>query len=68
MKRVTIYTDGACEGNPGPGGFAAIIEEEGETRDITGGEPRTTPLRPIRRRRHQGPVVNGLQSGRRATR
>ena len=42
MKRVTIYTDGSCEGNPGPGGFAAIIEEEGETRDVTGGEPRTT--------------------------
>ena len=42
MKRVTIYTDGACEGNPGPGGFAAIIEEEGETRDITGGERHTT--------------------------
>ena len=42
MKRVTIYTDGACEGNPGPGGFAAIIEEEGDTRDVTGGEPRTT--------------------------
>ena len=42
MKRVTIYTDGACEGNPGPGGFAAIIEEEGGTRDVTGGEPHTT--------------------------
>ena len=42
MKRVTIYTDGSCEGNPGPGGFATIIEEEGETRDVTGGEPRTT--------------------------
>ncbi len=42
MKRVIIYTDGSCEGNPGPGGFAAIIEEEGETRDVTGGEPRTT--------------------------
>ncbi len=42
MKRVTIYTDGSCKGNPGPGGFAAIIEEEGETRDVTGGEPRTT--------------------------
>ena len=42
MKRVTIYTDGSCEGNPGPGGFAAIIEEEGETRDVTGGEPHTT--------------------------
>ena len=47
MKRVTIYTDGSCEGNPGPGGFAAIIEEEGETRDVTGGEPRTTNNRMV---------------------
>ncbi len=42
MKRVTIYTDGSCEGTPGPGGVAAHIAEECETRDVTGGEPRTT--------------------------
>ena len=42
MKDVVIYTDGACEGNPGPGGYAAIIDEDGERREITGGERQTT--------------------------
>lgn len=42
MKRVLIYADGACEGNPGPGGYAAIVEEEGTQREIVGGEPTTT--------------------------
>lgn len=42
MKQVTIYTDGACEGNPGPGGFAAIIEIDGLRREISGAEPMTT--------------------------
>lgn len=42
MKRVVIYADGACEGNPGPGGFAAIIEEDGMRREIVGGEAMTT--------------------------
>ncbi|GMR24113.1 MAG: ribonuclease HI [Acidobacteriota bacterium] len=42
MNEVVIYTDGSCEGNPGPGGYAAILDEEGERREITGGEPQTT--------------------------
>ena len=42
---VTIYTDGACSGNPGPGGFAAIIVEDGVERVITGAEPHTTNQR-----------------------
>jgi ribonuclease HI len=42
MKRVVIYTDGSCEGNPGPGGYAAIIEEEGARRKIVGADPKTT--------------------------
>lgn len=42
MKEVTIYVDGACEGNPGPGGYAAIIEEDGSHREISGGESVTT--------------------------
>lgn len=42
MKEVVIYTDGACEGNPGPGGFAAIVDADGGFREITGGERRTT--------------------------
>ena len=37
-----IHTDGACSGNPGPGGFAAIIEMEGNELTITGGDPKTT--------------------------
>lgn len=39
---VDIYTDGSCSGNPGPGGWAAIIEGMGEPRRLSGGEPQTT--------------------------
>lgn len=39
---VTIYTDGACSGNPGPGGWAAILEWNGQEKHITGAEPDTT--------------------------
>lgn len=42
MRDVVIYTDGACEGNPGPGGYAAIVEGMGDPVEITGGAPRTT--------------------------
>jgi ribonuclease HI len=42
MKKLVIYSDGACEGNPGPGGFAAVIEGLGERREIVGSDPRTT--------------------------
>ncbi len=42
MKSVTIYTDGACSGNPGPGGWGAILMAEGKTREISGGEAHTT--------------------------
>ena len=42
MKTVTIYTDGACSGNPGPGGWAAILEYNGTEKMISGGEPSTT--------------------------
>jgi ribonuclease HI len=42
MKEVTIYVDGACEGNPGPGGYGAVIEEDGSSREISGAEPETT--------------------------
>ena len=41
-REVRIVTDGACSGNPGPGGWAAIIDENGERREISGGEERTT--------------------------
>ena len=42
MKKVTIYTDGACSGNPGPGGFGALLRYGGHTRELSGGFRRTT--------------------------
>ena len=42
MKTVTIYTDGACSGNPGPGGWGAILEWNGIEKEISGGEAETT--------------------------
>lgn len=42
MKNVTIYTDGACSGNPGPGGWAAILSYRGVEKEISGGERETT--------------------------
>jgi ribonuclease HI len=42
MKNVEIYTDGACSGNPGPGGWAAILLYNGKERTVSGGEPATT--------------------------
>jgi len=42
MKTVTVYTDGACSGNPGPGGWCAILEYAGSERELAGGEANTT--------------------------
>jgi len=42
MKTVTIYTDGACSGNPGPGGWAAILKYGTAEKVLTGGEAETT--------------------------
>jgi ribonuclease HI len=42
MKSVTIHSDGACQGNPGPGGWAAILECGARTKELSGGEPLTT--------------------------
>ena len=42
MKRVKIYTDGACSGNPGPGGWGAILEYNGTKKELSGGTPLTT--------------------------
>ena len=42
MKTVTIYTDGACSGNPGPGGWGAILEYMGHEKERSGGEKNTT--------------------------
>lgn len=42
MKAVTIYTDGACSGNPGPGGWGAVLEYNGRRKELSGGEKETT--------------------------
>lgn len=57
---VVIYTDGGCHGNPGPGGWAAVIEHAGTTTEISGAEAATTNNRMelravIEALRHLGP-------------
>ena len=42
MKKVTIYTDGACSGNPGPGGWGAILMYKGKSKEFSGADPMTT--------------------------
>ena len=42
MKQVEIFTDGACQGNPGPGGWGAILRYQGKEKEISGGNPDTT--------------------------
>jgi len=41
-ERVEIYTDGACRGNPGPGGWGALLRFQGTEKELYGGEPETT--------------------------
>lgn len=42
MKAVTVYTDGACSGNPGPGGWGAVLLYGSHRKEISGGAPATT--------------------------
>lgn len=42
MKKITIYTDGTCKGNPGPGGWGAVLIFEDDMKKICGGEKITT--------------------------
>ena len=42
MKKVIIHSDGGCSGNPGPGGWAAVLTYGARRREISGGEPATT--------------------------
>ncbi len=42
MKELTIYADGACSGNPGPGGWAAVLIYNGHEKELSGGERATT--------------------------
>ncbi|MCD8367703.1 MAG: ribonuclease HI [Clostridiales bacterium] len=57
MKTVTLYTDGACSGNPGPGGWAAILLYEEHTRELSGGEDATT-----NNRMELTAVIKGLEA------
>ena len=57
MKTVTLYTDGACSGNPGPGGWGAILEYKGTEKELCGGEPETT-----NNRMELTAVIKGLQA------
>ena len=42
MKKIEIFTDGACRGNPGPGGWGAVLRYGDHERELFGGEPDTT--------------------------
>ena len=42
MKTVDIFTDGACSGNPGPGGWGAVLRYNGHEKELSGGEAETT--------------------------
>ena len=42
MKTVELFTDGACSGNPGPGGWGAILRYNGVEKELSGGEANTT--------------------------
>jgi len=57
MKTVTLYTDGACSGNPGPGGWAAILKYKDIQKELSGGEAQTT-----NNRMELTAVIRGLQA------
>ena len=42
MKKIEIFTDGACSGNPGPGGWGAVLRYNGKEKELCGGEEHTT--------------------------
>lgn len=42
MKKIEIFTDGACSGNPGPGGWGAVLRYNGVEKELSGGEAQTT--------------------------
>ena len=42
MKKIQIYTDGACSGNPGPGGYGVVLLHKGNRKELSGGESQTT--------------------------
>jgi len=42
VKKITLYSDGACSGNPGPGGFGTILDYNGQEKEMSGGFRKTT--------------------------
>ena len=57
MKKVEIFTDGACSGNPGPGGYGVILRSNGQTKQLSAGFRQTTNNRMELRA-----VIEGLQA------
>ena len=57
MFQVTLYTDGSCLGNPGPGGYAAVLRCNGRAKEITGSSDHTT-----NNRMELQAVIAGLQA------
>ena len=57
LRKVKLYTDGACSGNPGPGGWGAILECDGYEKELSGGEANTT-----NNRMELLGVINGLSA------
>ncbi len=57
MKTVVLYTDGACSGNPGPGGWGAILAYNGREKELSGGEDSTT-----NNRMELTAVIRGLEA------
>ena len=57
MKTVTLYTDGACSGNPGPGGWGAILMFGEHKKELSGGEKKTT-----NNRMELTAVIKGLEA------
>ena len=56
-KEVKLFTDGACSGNPGPGGWGAILQFKNTEKEISGGEPETT-----NNRMELNGVIKGLET------
>ena len=57
MKEVILYTDGACSGNPGPGGWGALLIWNGTEKELSGGEPNTT-----NNRMEMKAIIEGLRA------
>ena len=57
MKKIDLFTDGACSGNPGPGGWGTLLRYNGHEKELSGGEPMTT-----NNRMEMRAVIEGLRA------